>query len=130
VTSTAASPSVPAVADHASEAAAPGSSAAAADKTKKGFVYTARATPAATEAKPEAPPPAVAPAAPGFFTVDTYPATRVSVDGRPLGETPLVRIFLAPGPHTVTFDDGAGLHKSSTIEIKSGEALSRRFSFE
>ena len=130
VTSTAASPSVPAVADHASEAAAPGSSAAAADKTKKGFVYTARATPAATEAKPEAPPPAVAPAAPGFFTVDTYPATRVSVDGRPLGETPLVRISLAPGPHTVTFDDGAGLHKSSTIEIKSGEALSRRFSFE
>ncbi len=76
-------------------------------------------------------PPAEASAANGFLTLDTYPWSRVSENGRPLGTTPLVRVPLSPGVHTLTLENPAeGVKKTTTITIKSGENLSKRLAFQ
>ncbi|HEU4409302.1 MAG TPA: protein kinase [Polyangiaceae bacterium] len=82
----------------------------------------ADASPAAAEA------PA---AASGFLTLDTYPWTRVSENGHVLGTTPLVRVPLAPGVHTLTLENAAeNIKKTTTVTIKSGEDSSRRLAFQ
>lgn len=69
--------------------------------------------------------------APGFLSFDTYPWSQVFVDGRAVGTTPVVRIPLAPGPHTVrAVNEEKGLSKSIAVTIASGETTSRRISLE
>ena len=69
--------------------------------------------------------------APGFLTMDTYPWTKVSVDGKPVGSTPLVRISLSPGPHSVSMENpGENVHQATTVVIKSGETVSKRLAFD
>lgn len=69
-------------------------------------------------------------ASPGYVTLDTYPWTKVSVNGRALGNTPLVKVPLPPGTHTVVFENPAeGLRQTTTVVIKSGETTTKRLAF-
>jgi hypothetical protein len=66
----------------------------------------------------------------GYLSVDTYPWTRVTVDGEYLGNTPLVRAALPPGSHEVTFENTAEqLRQTTTITTRSGETVSKRLAF-
>jgi serine/threonine-protein kinase len=78
------------------------------------------------------PPPTPSAAAPnGFLTLDTYPWTRVTVDGRALGATPVVRAPLPPGTHSIVLENPEkGLRQVTSVTIKSGETTSRRLAFE
>lgn len=68
---------------------------------------------------------------PGFLTLDTYPWTKVSEGSRVLGTTPLVRLQLSAGPHTLTFDNPEqSIHQTSTIVVKSGETVNKRLAFK
>lgn len=90
---------------------------------------TVSATPSATAA-----PSATAPEenrGPGFLTLDTYPWTRVSEGGRVLGTTPLIRLPLSPGPHSLLLENAEqGIKQSYNVVIKSGEPISRRLAFK
>jgi serine/threonine protein kinase len=84
-----------------------------------------------TAPPPEEAPPSAAATANGFLTLDTYPWTRVSVGGRALGTTPVVRVPLPPGTHTVVLENPEkGLRQVTSVTIKSGETTSRRLAFE
>ncbi|MFO0666330.1 MAG: protein kinase [Polyangiaceae bacterium] len=68
---------------------------------------------------------------PGFLTLDTYPWTKVTEGGRVLGTTPLVRVQLSAGPHTLTFDNPEqSIHQTTTVVVKSGETLTKRLAFK
>jgi serine/threonine-protein kinase len=85
----------------------------------------AAAPPNPPSASPGAPAPAVN--EPGFLTLDTYPWTRVSEGGRVLGDTPLIRVSLSPGPHTLSLDNAEqGIHQTYSVTIRGGESVSRR----
>jgi serine/threonine protein kinase len=63
----------------------------------------------------------------GFLTLDTYPWTKVSENGKTLGTTPLVHVALSPGLHTFTLENpDQGLKQSYSVTIKSGETQNRR----
>jgi serine/threonine-protein kinase len=65
--------------------------------------------------------------APGFLTFDTYPWTRVSDGARLLGTTPLIKVPLAPGAHTLSLENPEqGIKKTYAVRIKSGETFSMR----
>ncbi|MBK6463705.1 MAG: protein kinase [Myxococcales bacterium] len=93
-------------------------------------VPTAGSTRAPATAKPApAPKPtAVEPAVePGYLSFDTYPWTRVSDGGRALGTTPLNRVALSPGTHTLTLENPEqGISKTHVVVIKSGETTRGR----
>jgi eukaryotic-like serine/threonine-protein kinase len=72
-----------------------------------------------------------APTEKGTLTVDTYPWTRVSVDGRGVGNTPVVGLSLPVGNHTVTMENAEEkISRSVQVTIESGKATTKRFSFE
>jgi serine/threonine protein kinase len=76
------------------------------------------ATPAA------APPPAEEV---GYLTFDTYPWSKVSENGRSLGTTPLVRVALSAGPHTLTIENPEqGIKQTYSVTIKAGDTASHR----
>jgi serine/threonine-protein kinase len=89
---------------------------AAADKTEK---------PAATADKPAATADKPAPAAAGgeaFLNINSIPASSVVLDGKPIGNTPKVKISVTPGTHTVLFvNSEQGLKKSITVSVAAGE---------
>ena len=67
----------------------------------------------------------------GFLTLDTYPWTKVSEGSRSLGSTPLHRIPLAPGSHTLVMENAEkGIKQSFTVSIKSGETVVKKLAFE
>jgi serine/threonine-protein kinase len=70
-------------------------------------------------------PPAVA-AAPGYFSIDTMPYSEVYIDGKLAGITPLVRVPLRPGKHTVRMVPQIGPSKRLTIQVHSGKTVSQR----
>ena len=80
---------------------------------------------------PQPQPAAAAPASePGFVTIDTFPWTKVSMDGRVLGATPLVKTPVSPGTHTLTLDNpGENIHQTATVVVKSGEITTKRLAF-
>ena len=66
----------------------------------------------------------------GYLTIDTYPWTRVSTGGKVLGDTPLVRVPLAAGTHTLVLENTTEKVKQTTVvTIKPGETVSRRLAF-
>ena len=93
-----------------------------------------RATPPPTEESvppvPEITPPPPSeptPHGPGFLSLVTSPWTQVTVEGRALGETPLVRAPLPAGTHTLRLRNSeAGIDETYEITIRSGETTSRR----
>jgi serine/threonine-protein kinase len=59
---------------------------------------------------------------PGFITIDSTPVYAVIyVDGKKLGETPLVNIKLAPGKHSVRAVSPSGSTRTLSINIESGK---------
>lgn len=57
----------------------------------------------------------------GYITVNSRPFSYVSMKGRSLGETPLRRVELPAGKHTLTFKTEEGVSKKVTVEVKAGE---------
>jgi serine/threonine-protein kinase len=118
-------------------------------ETKDTAAATAPAKPAAPVAQPQSgwrPTPASAPSpksdpapkdeptnnaeAPGYFTIDTYPWTNVSIDGRAVGQTPIVKVPVSPGTHTVVLENPTdNIRQATTINVKSGESISKRLAF-
>ncbi len=66
----------------------------------------------------------------GFVTIDTYPWTTVSENGRVLGNTPLVRIPMSAGVHVLTLENPQeNVRQTATVVVKPGESVSKRFAF-
>lgn len=58
----------------------------------------------------------------GYLTLTTVPWTQVTIAGRPYGVTPVFKIKLAPGRHTVSLvNDAAGINEQRVVDIKPGE---------
>ena len=74
--------------------------------------------------KPRPEPAPVAAADPGYYLVDSRPYARIYVDGKDHGETPLFRVPLPPGRHTVRAVLPDGRKQQFVIEIRSGQDLS------
>lgn len=88
---------------------------------------TAAAAVAAATVEPPEPAPVRA-ASVGWVTVDSYPWARVTVDGRDVGVTPVVRLALPPGAHTVLLESpSTGARRVAVLEVVEGEVVSRRF---
>jgi Protein kinase domain/PEGA domain len=59
---------------------------------------------------------------PGFITIDSTPVYAVIyIDGKKIGETPLVHISVAPGKHSVRAVSGSGTTRNLSIQIESGK---------
>ncbi|RYZ33203.1 MAG: PEGA domain-containing protein, partial [Myxococcaceae bacterium] len=77
------------------------------------------------------PPEASEAAAPqGFLTLVTEPSARVSLGGRSLGETPLTKVALPVGRHTLKLMDGTGRPLKLLVEIKPDDTTSVRVPLE
>jgi eukaryotic-like serine/threonine-protein kinase len=59
---------------------------------------------------------------PGTFSIDSTPYAKITLDGRRVGVTPLLKLTVAPGRHTIraTLEDGRT--KDLVIEVPSGGA--------
>ncbi|MEO8699480.1 MAG: serine/threonine-protein kinase [Kofleriaceae bacterium] len=79
--------------------------------------------------KPKPPTPVKPKGPPGFITIDSSPMYAVIyIDGKRAGETPLVRIQLAPGRHNVRAVSASGTSQTMAITIEPGKvAPTRRF---
>jgi serine/threonine-protein kinase len=96
----------------------------------------ADAAPVKTTRPDTRPPPAPAPARrdppkpagpPGFITIDSTPIYAVIfIDGKRHGETPLVRISLPPGKHSVRAVSPSGASRTMTIVIEPGKVAPTR----
>ncbi len=64
---------------------------------------------------------------PGFLTFDTYPWTRVTEGGRLLGTTPLIKVPMSAGTHTLLLENNEqAIRKTYVVTIKSGETFAMR----
>jgi serine/threonine-protein kinase len=84
-------------------------------------------TPRASETT--APPPSSAAPATGngFLSLITSPWTHVTEGGRDLGDTPLMRVPLPAGHHSLRLVNGeAGISETYEVDITAGETTSRR----
>ncbi|MFB1480481.1 protein kinase [Corallococcus sp. RDP092CA] len=66
----------------------------------------------------------------GFLTLVTEPSARVSLAGRSLGETPLTKVALPVGRHTLKLVDGTGRPLKLLVEIKPDDTTSVRVPLE
>ncbi|RKG94341.1 PEGA domain-containing protein, partial [Corallococcus carmarthensis] len=66
----------------------------------------------------------------GFLTLVTEPSARVSLGGRSLGETPLNKVALPVGRHTLKLMDGTGRPLKLLVEIKPDDTTSVRVPLE
>ena len=79
------------------------------------------APPGHPPAKPPVKPVAVA-GPPGFITIDSAPVyATIFIDGRNLGETPLIHIELPPGKHALRAVSPSGSTHTLSITIQSGK---------
>ena len=59
---------------------------------------------------------------PGFLSINSQPWSYVSVDGKRLKATPVVRHELAPGRHLIRLrNPDAGLERTVVVQVKSGQ---------
>jgi hypothetical protein len=95
------------------------------ETTERTTARSARPRPRATPARERRrePTPTEAPAGLGLLSVRTVPWSRVVVDGRELGQSPLVHAPTAAGPHmlTLTPGEGAAPPRTVTVNIRAGE---------
>jgi serine/threonine-protein kinase len=62
----------------------------------------------------------------GTLRVQTRPWSKVSIDGRPVGTTPLMNVPLSAGSHTLTFtNDDFGIKKVVKVQIEAGQVLTQ-----
>lgn len=80
---------------------------------------------AATDAAPASN--AATPSATGFATIDSYPWSRVTIDGAVVGVTPIVRTPLEAGRHVVVLENPEqGKHELAVI-VRDGETTAERW---
>ncbi|HVU00414.1 MAG TPA: serine/threonine-protein kinase [Polyangiaceae bacterium] len=94
-------------------------------------VATKAAPPAAERREPD--PPTDTAAAPTFgaLTLDSSPWALVSVQGKPLGQTPIVGAKLPAGTHVLTLvNPELGLKTTYAVTIEAGKTTSRRIGLE
>ncbi|MFP2932688.1 PEGA domain-containing protein [Pyxidicoccus sp. 3LG] len=65
-------------------------------------------------------------AEPGFLTLVTEPHAKVFLGGRELGDTPLFKVKLPAGKHSLKLVDGEGKALKLPVDIKPGEITSVR----
>jgi serine/threonine protein kinase len=82
-----------------------------------------RPPPPVPEPTPGPPDGSATAAAPGFLLVVVSPWADVTVDGKPAGQTPLARLSLAPGPHTVRLHHPEYQPYPRKIVVRSGETI-------
>lgn len=79
---------------------------------------------------PSSAPAATASQGTGYLTLDTYPWTRVSFQGRVLGVTPLVRVELPAGTHSLEVENvEQGIHQTVTVTVPRGDVVSKRMAY-
>ena len=67
-------------------------------------------------------PPVIDPGATGYLSVNSNPWSAVSVDGKPVGNTPLVNYKLSAGYHTVVMENrDLGKRRKKGINVRAGE---------
>jgi serine/threonine protein kinase len=67
----------------------------------------------------------------GFLSLDTSPWSLVRANGRVLGQTPLVKIRLAAGVHTLSLSNSElGIETSYQVTIQPGATTARRVGLE
>ena len=67
------------------------------------------------------------------MTVSAYPWAKVTENGRVICPvTPCNKVQMAPGSHTLTFENGeaAGQKQTVTVQIKSGETSTKNVGFK
>jgi len=66
-------------------------------------------------------------AEPGFLSLVTTPWTNVMLGGRELGQTPLIRVELPPGTHTLHLrNPAANIDRTYRVTIEPGQTITRR----
>jgi eukaryotic-like serine/threonine-protein kinase len=66
-------------------------------------------------------------AATGWLTLDTTPWATVSLDGRVLGHTPLMRVELPAGQHDLLLENPErGIRRVYVVSVRAGETTARR----
>lgn len=57
-----------------------------------------------------------------FLTMNSLPASAVVLDGKPLGQTPQIKVSVPAGEHTITFiNSDQGLKKTMKVTVGAGE---------
>jgi len=69
-------------------------------------------------------PPVEAPSGTGTLNINSIPASRVLLDGQPIGETPRTNVSVSAGTHTVTFIHPELGKKSISVKVGPGETKS------
>ena len=70
--------------------------------------------------------PAVSSGAPGNLRINSRPWSQVTLDGQPIGHTPLFDVRVAPGTHTLRLvNPEFGLSKTVQVKVASGETVTR-----
>lgn len=66
-----------------------------------------------------------------FLSLDTIPRTVVSENGATLGWAPIKHLALAPGTHTLSFEDARqGIRETFSVAIESGKTTSLTLGLE
>ena len=65
-------------------------------------------------------------AAPGRLSVDSFPYAVIYLDGKKLGQTPLLEVSIPAGSHTVKAVRADGRSQSFSISVKPGQTLPPR----
>ncbi len=93
----------------------------------KGWRRARRVAAAPAPSKPVA---TAAPAGVGYLTLDTYPWTRVSIAGKFVGSTPLVKLALPAGSYVLSLDNPEqNVHQTVTVTVPKGDVVSKRFAY-
>jgi serine/threonine-protein kinase len=98
---------------------------------------TVRTTAAAPAADVETPPERAAPAEvevaeveTGWLSLDATPWATVSLDGRSLGHTPLMRVEVPAGEHELVLENPErGIRRVYVVRVRPGESVRRRIAF-
>jgi hypothetical protein len=66
----------------------------------------------------------------GFLSLDAYPWCHVKIDGKVIGDTPLIHVQVPAGTHVVTLENfQENLQKTTEVTIKPGETLVKRLAY-
>jgi serine/threonine-protein kinase len=80
----------------------------------------------AVASKPVAAPAGAAAAGSGVLRINSRPWAEVSIDGRPVGNTPLMNLTLSAGAHRVRLKNPQfGLEKTIKVQIVAGDVLTK-----
>ncbi|MCE9579157.1 MAG: PEGA domain-containing protein, partial [Deltaproteobacteria bacterium] len=68
-------------------------------------------------------------AKPGRLSIDASPWATISVDGKELGQTPLIGVAIAAGDHTIKAVGAKGATKTFRIHVDPGATVRKKVSW-